>query len=299
MSNSSAARLKRSYHLHEVKAFLDSYDPAEQFGLQISIRAGMERSDQRARNSYVYAWCDPLMQVFYIGKGHGRRAWHPEGHDRALRYARRSHAGSYTVHLLKESLLDSEAQDLEEAAINQFGNALTNWVNAAQYSVFSAEQRAAMWAKLSDRPRAQDLEHKFRDELKTALSQEQKLSLCRKWVALVRNIEVAWETEERAAARLVADISLHHRLQLEEQTLYSLALLPDLVDRLTKLLWKQQEFHEIVIAIDDLERWHPNYFSTNYTDGSGQTRTRSFTKRELAMIERRDACRRQTSTASS
>lgn len=284
---------KPSYDLTEVKAFIDGYDPnvTDVFGFDISIRAGCDRSDQNAKTSYIYAWCDPQLSVFYIGKGYARRAWQLEGHDRALRYARKYHTGKYSVHLLKEGLSDSEAQDLEDAAIRQFGNALTNWVNAGRDSVFSETEREAMWDRLSKRPRAQDLERKFRGELKDCSSDEEKLALCRRWVTLVRDVERSWDAEDRQYAEQVAHVSLFHRMRLDEGDSHYLALLPDVIDRFTRLLAKIGAFDEIVSTIDALQDWHPHYFTTDYVDDSGEPRTRQFTKRELALIERREGAR--------
>jgi hypothetical protein len=288
---------KPNYELSEVKSFVDDFDPnaPQGFGIEISMRAGADRTNQSVRNSYIYAWCDPQLHVFYIGKGHGRRAWERTGHDRALRYAKRYHAGEYSVHLLREGLLDSEAQDLEEHAISAFGNALTNWVNLERDSVFSDEDRKAWWDRLSERPRAQDLERRFRDELNKTSDNAAKLQLLKSWVKTVREVELGWDAEDRRYAEKVAHISLFHRMRLDEGDCHCLALLPEVVDRFTKLLAKSNDFEAVVSVIDSLEKWHPRYFTTDYVDNSGEPRTRQFTKRELALIERREAARQARS----
>ena len=66
--------MKPDYELSEVKSFVDSYDHNAVVGLSFSMGSGPSRKDQHSRTSYVYAWCDPLNHVFYIGKGGGNHS---------------------------------------------------------------------------------------------------------------------------------------------------------------------------------------------------------------------------------
>ena len=71
--------------------------------LDFSMRAGGARSSKSAATSYVYCWCDAQDNVFYVGKGYGNRAWAEDGHDYALRYAKHSLRGHYSVQFFATS----------------------------------------------------------------------------------------------------------------------------------------------------------------------------------------------------
>ena len=78
---------------------------------------------------YVYAHKDSQGQIFYIGKGTGRRAWSKDRLDIWERYVNERLGGQYTVELLHEKLSEPEAEEIESQLISQYGGQLVNWIN--------------------------------------------------------------------------------------------------------------------------------------------------------------------------
>lgn len=86
------------------------------------------------RDFYVYAHKDCKKdEVFYIGKGCGRRAWENSGRNPTWHEKVNSLNDDWKVEILKEKLTENEAIDLERNLIAKYGGAgclggtLTNW----------------------------------------------------------------------------------------------------------------------------------------------------------------------------
>ncbi len=84
---------------------------------------------KRPRGHYVYAHMDYSGQIFYIGKGVGRRAWSKDRHDLWHWYVSRHLEGKYRVCILQDDLSPEEAEDLEQLWIAQCSDHLVNWIN--------------------------------------------------------------------------------------------------------------------------------------------------------------------------
>lgn len=83
----------------------------------------------KRKNYYVYAHRDPFGNIFYIGKGTGRRAWSKDRDIVWKRYVDERLGGRYEVEILTNNLSDLEAESLEWELINEHGQGLVNWIN--------------------------------------------------------------------------------------------------------------------------------------------------------------------------
>jgi hypothetical protein len=81
------------------------------------------------RRYYIYAHLDSAGEIFYIGKGTGRRAWSPDRHPLWSRYVEKHLGGEYQVRILQDNLSPGEAEELEAAWIDQYSDRVVNWIN--------------------------------------------------------------------------------------------------------------------------------------------------------------------------
>jgi hypothetical protein len=88
-----------------------------------------DADQERPRRHYVYAHTDSSGQIFYVGKGAGRRAWSTDRHDLWHWYVTRHLEGKYRVCILQDDLSPEEADHLEQLWIAQCSDRLVNWVN--------------------------------------------------------------------------------------------------------------------------------------------------------------------------
>jgi hypothetical protein len=82
---------------------------------------------QGRRDFYVYVHRDRKGQVFYVGKGTGRRAWSKDRDVLWHRYIETRSGGEYSVEIVREGLLEREAEELESELITEHGEHLVNW----------------------------------------------------------------------------------------------------------------------------------------------------------------------------
>jgi len=78
------------------------------------------------RDFYVYVHRDRNGQVFYVGKGTGRRAWSKDRNALWHRYVETRSGGEYTVEILREGLPEREAEQFESELIMEHGEHLVN-----------------------------------------------------------------------------------------------------------------------------------------------------------------------------
>ncbi len=90
-----------------------------------------EPNQQEPKAFYVYTHCDAKGQVFYVGKGIGRRAWSKERHPLWVRYVETHLGGKYETRILVDNLSEEEAEEMEERFMGEYNN-LINWQNMAR-----------------------------------------------------------------------------------------------------------------------------------------------------------------------
>jgi len=81
---------------------------------------------------YVYLHLDNQGNIFYVGKGTGRRAWKTGIRDRNpiwYRYVDERLNGEYQVEIYQDGLTAEEAERLELLLIQAHGDQLVNWIN--------------------------------------------------------------------------------------------------------------------------------------------------------------------------
>ena len=112
-------------------------------------------------NFYVYGHFKPDGNIFYIGKGHGRRAWRRSGRSNFWHRTVQKHGG-YQVVLLHEHLSEDEAFLTEKEEIEFWGRRsdggflinLTDGGDGTSGYVYTAEQLAN--SKAANQKLAQD-----------------------------------------------------------------------------------------------------------------------------------------------
>jgi hypothetical protein len=88
---------------------------------------------------YVYGHFNKEGDLFYVGRGIGRRGWDAENrHVLWHRYVTRRLGGLYTVRILADGLSDEEAEMLESEAMMDRPDKLVNWVNWGRMDDFAA-----------------------------------------------------------------------------------------------------------------------------------------------------------------
>jgi hypothetical protein len=76
------------------------------------------------RGYYVYLHKDRATgEVFYVGKGHGRRAWKNVGRNDAWKKKVASLSDGWSVEIARDNLSEIEAFELEEELVENFGGA--------------------------------------------------------------------------------------------------------------------------------------------------------------------------------
>jgi hypothetical protein len=79
------------------------------------------------RDFYVYTHRDKNGQIFYVGKGSGKRAWSKERDALWHHYVETRSGGVYTVQIVKDGLLEREALEIEDELMLEHGEYLVNW----------------------------------------------------------------------------------------------------------------------------------------------------------------------------
>ena len=129
-------------------------------GIEISLGAGekpkllapAKDADQtNPRRAYVYDHVDDGGNIFYVGKGEGRRAWSTDRHPLWHRYVEKHLGGKYQVRILKDNLSVQEAEEVEAEWIAQCSDSLVNWQNMGRATYFQALDR---YHKLRDANRS-------------------------------------------------------------------------------------------------------------------------------------------------
>ena len=90
------------------------------------------------RDFYVYVHMCPEGNVFYVGKGCGKRAWSTDRQATWQHYVQNHLKGHYSVQIVRDGLTEQEALDLEESEASRYGGNLVNCLN--QFRAFDLEK---------------------------------------------------------------------------------------------------------------------------------------------------------------
>ena len=119
------------------------------------------------RDYYVYVHKDPNGEVFYVGKGTGRRAW-SQDRDRVWhRYVSEKLAGRYEVEIIKNGLNEEEALELESEIMLKHGDRLLNLgkpVGAMTINLSINDEGKLNIETISQSPNANTTDWKIRSE---------------------------------------------------------------------------------------------------------------------------------------
>ena len=105
------------------------------------LKADPKANQDNPRGNYIYAHVDASGQIFYVGRGAGRRAWSSERHPLWHRYVQKHLGGQYKVQILRDNLTDQETEELEAAWIDQCSRHIVNWQNFGRKTDFEALNR--------------------------------------------------------------------------------------------------------------------------------------------------------------
>ena len=107
-------------------------------GTPRSLEPPTDADQENPRGYYVYAHLDRSGQIFYIGKGTGRRAWSIDRHPLWSRYVDKHLKGEYQVRILRDNLSAEDAEEVETEWIAQCSGTVVNWVNMGRETDFGA-----------------------------------------------------------------------------------------------------------------------------------------------------------------
>ena len=114
-------------------------------GIELSLHEGdvprpleqaTDADQKNPHQNYIYAHLDSTGQIFYVGKGTGRRAWSAHRHPLWSRYVEKHLNGEYQVQILQDNLSAEEAEELEAAWIAQCSDTVVNWFNMGRETDF-------------------------------------------------------------------------------------------------------------------------------------------------------------------
>jgi len=133
------------------------------------LEPATDADQEHPRQYYVYAHLDSSGQIFYVGKGTGRRAWSTNRHPLWSRYVEKHLNGKFQVKILHDNLSAEEAEEVEAAWIDQYSDMVINWMNMGREIDFDALDRynRLLAVNLSRIKKAKDIE---KYDLKKAVS---------------------------------------------------------------------------------------------------------------------------------
>jgi hypothetical protein len=161
-------------------------------------------------NSYVYAHYKPDYNIFYIGKGHGRRAWRTSGRGEFWDRTIRKHGG-YHIVLLHEHLTEDEAFQKEKEEIEFWGRRndggflinLTDGGDGVSGYKFTKEQLANV--KAAKQKLAQDPEWRAKQKAGAQkLAQDPEWRAKNKAGVQKRSQDPEWRAKQKAAMQKLA-----------------------------------------------------------------------------------------------
>ncbi|MCX5825168.1 MAG: hypothetical protein NTY86_17170 [Deltaproteobacteria bacterium] len=104
----------------------------------VPLEPAIDADQKHPRRYYVYAHLDSSGQIFYIGKGTGRRAWSTVRHPLWSRCVEKHLNGEYKVKILRDNLAAEDIDEVEDAWIAQYSNTVVNLFNVWRDRDFKA-----------------------------------------------------------------------------------------------------------------------------------------------------------------
>ena len=145
-----AARLRQADEIeNDGLETVGSRVPIASIGIKFTVRHGSEPSapveiDQEPTGTgklYVYVHRNPGGEIFYVGKGTGRRAWSTVRHSVWHKYVNERCAGKYTVQIVSYHGTNDEAEEAEDRLTSRYGEQLVNWINPGRQFDYPALAR--------------------------------------------------------------------------------------------------------------------------------------------------------------
>ena len=98
--------------------------------------------NSKEKKFYVYFHRDSDGNIFYVGKGTGKRAWSKGGHNPLWRkYIEERLHGKYTVEIFKEGLIEQKAEELESELIDKYCDQTVNWMSGRNKDYDALDRR--------------------------------------------------------------------------------------------------------------------------------------------------------------
>jgi hypothetical protein len=185
---------------------------------------------------YAYVHRDPSGQIFYVGKGTGRRAWSDQRHPVWRKYVQERCGGNYTVQIVSYYEGSDEAEESEGRLISRYGKQLVNWDNPERQFDYPALERF----------------HAARNTNRTFVAETRPLEST--------NIEQAVERYKQAMLRMYEyeSITLERGLIPElSSDSFQCGGGIDILDRLTLCLYRLGRVRELNEAVDGFLRRFP------------------------------------------
>lgn len=180
-----------------------------------------------SRDYYVYFHRDDAGNIFYIGKGTGRRAWSTSRHPVWQKYVSDRLSGQYTVEIYKDEMTEDEAETMESELITEYGEQLVNWINPGRQFDYQA---------LEEYHKLRNANRRFVEETKAIEASNPSAAIERYRAALLKMREYESMTLERG---LVADLGVGPDWGD-----------PNILNRLTICLQKLGRYSEMVEETD-------------------------------------------------
>lgn len=229
----------------------------DSIGIHVEIRASYDdRPISRGRkrkpgNFYVYAHRDIEGQIFYVGKGTGRRAYVPGRGALWEAYLREYSEGHYEVEIIEEGLSEDSALEVEAEHISRISRNPNNLVNRVFDPPDSdQEQRSEFLKRLRLNSEATDATR--------ALEKENLGAAIDRYFSLLGDL--------RDLAYIKYDSSRVGRLKQRMWTGNQ-----KLLNRLTICLAKQKRYSELIEVVDQ--------YCQDFTGGLGGVRGEAIRKR--------------------
>jgi len=188
--------------------------------LKISFRIDLGASKgSKAKEFYAYVHKDIDGNVFYVGKGKGRRAWDTgRRHILWQHYVERLN-GKFKVEIVADGLREDEAAYLEADLMAKYGGQLVNWQNMSRSVDYKAYERYRALEKENARRLMTAKDFEKQEPEKAIVLYREALECMMEWTQGSREAEHFTGVAANLYAKMIAetrtgDINILDRLTL-------------------------------------------------------------------------------------